>query len=284
MSNQSVDRIQPPPPLTARLSAAAQRTAAPKGPDTDAMETDGEPGGACEHPALGGGGMEESSCSDGPAKIAQCYSQTQNHRAITPRTGDGASAEDDKGFALLLDHAACRAAPRLLMATALEATAALTAPGGGFLPSAVNSAVAAAATAPGATDAGRQAAAALLRAAARGSLPGRSGGWGARVQWMEARCATKLPWIRELLGHNDSAVRAGAARLLGAAAFSMLPRGSGGGSGVQEVEALLSQLLAAGCGPEGGAGADGGSGKAGASSKLEEQEGCILAAGGLPLV
>lgn len=98
------------------------------------------------------------------------------------------------------------------------------------------------------------------------------------------RCASRLPWLRELLAHNDGAARAAAARLTGAASAALLrqpPTAAGtAGGGAAAAGELLSSLLAAGClsASDGGRKAAGGGG-AGASAKLEEREGCILAAG-----
>jgi hypothetical protein len=90
----------------------------------------------------------------------------------------------------------------------------------------------------------------------------------------------RLPWLQELLGHTDAAARTAAARLVGAASASLLRRPAR----ESEVQQLIASLMRAGAGGTGSAG-DGkavegsGSTKAGASAKLEEQEGCILAAG-----
>ena len=189
-------------------------------------------------------------------------------------TGDGAN---DAAFSLLLEHAACRAASRTLMVPALEASAALATPGGGFLPSAVAAAVAAASSAPGASADARRDAVQALRAAAYG--PGDAAARAARVAAGEDAAAARLPYLRELLGHNDGAARLAAARLIGAAAASQLRRGAtdggaaGAGSGGGHAAELLEALLVAGCGPGGK------DGPAGASAKLEEQEGSVLAAG-----
>ncbi|GBF95386.1 hypothetical protein Rsub_07814 [Raphidocelis subcapitata] len=186
----------------------------------------------------------------------------------TDRDDDGGGG----GFALLLEHAACRAAPRVLMGAALEASAALTAPGGGFVPSAVAAAVSAAVASPSSGPSGRAAAALLQEAAASaGDYDAR-----ARAEAAEDRAAARLSWLRELLGHNDGAARTAAARLVGAAAASMLRHG--GPAAADQVRELLSSLLHAGCGgvEAGGAGARAG---VGAASKLEEREGSVLAAG-----
>ena len=101
--------------------------------------------------------------------------------AAARHAAPGAQADD--AFALVLDHAACRTAPRALLSASLEATAALAAPGGGCVASCLPATVTAAATTPGARDAVRQEAAALLRAA----MTGTDGAWASRVTSTEDR-------------------------------------------------------------------------------------------------
>jgi hypothetical protein len=94
----------------------------------------------------------------------------------------------DAAYALLLEHAACRAAPRALLATALEASAALAAPGGGNTPSVVAATTAMAGAAPGPAGAVKGALAQLRATAA---LVG-AGLELMRARAAEDRCATLL--------------------------------------------------------------------------------------------
>jgi hypothetical protein len=101
---------------------------------------------------------------------------------------DGGAADaapggaDSGAYALLLEHAACRVAPRALLATALEASAALAAPGGGVAPAAAAATGAFVAAAPGAAAGATAEATAALRTVA--SAVG-GAGEAARVQAAE---------------------------------------------------------------------------------------------------
>jgi hypothetical protein len=134
----------------------------------------------------------------------------QGSLGAAPMETDRAPAEDvgcdDSSFALLLEHAACRAAPRTLLGAALEASAALAAPGSGFMPSAVAAAVSAAVASPGSGPSGRAAAALLQGVAASVGGPETR----ARTDAAEDRCAAPSCAARTLWGSRiDAAVLAG---------------------------------------------------------------------------